>query len=162
MPDELFFVIMSIPGEYRDLLTRHGSLDDIDALLRDRQGSTAWSALERIAHVADSLHASAKCVVAVLDGDRARYTPVHIDAARAGSNAQPSRAVLASLDAAATDLARVAGRVRGDDWERTIVLGDHSTNVRGLLEAALGEARQHLSDVDALLAGARRSVGVGP
>lgn len=161
MTDDLFFAITNIPGEYREVLARHGSLDAIDDLLRVRSDPTGWSALERIGHVADSLHASAKCVVAVLDGNRPHHTPVHIEAARAGSNAQPSRAVLAALDAASTDLARAASLVRDDDWERRVLLGDRLICIRDVLEDARNEARHHLREVKGLLDEAERTVGAG-
>jgi hypothetical protein len=132
--DGLVVAVMAIPSQYRELLTRFGPLDEIDGVLRDRHDATAWSALERIAHVADSLHASAKCAVALLEGDRGHFAVVHVDAPRAGSNAVPSRVVLASLHAAVTDLARAVSRAEVDVWARRAQLGEHSVSVRELLD----------------------------
>lgn len=139
---DLFVAIVTTPGRYRELLARFGTLEELDQIVRERRGPTTWSALERIAHVADSFRGSARCSIALLDGGRGDASvPVHVDAPRADANAAPLSALLASLDAAVADLARAAGRL--DAQER----GDS----RGLLEAALHEAAHHLADVQALL-----------
>ena len=139
---DLFVAIVATPGRYREFLARFGTLDELDPIVRERRGPTSWSALERIAHVADSFRGSARCTVALIDGGRGDVSvPVHIDAPRADANVSPPGAVLAALDAAVTDLARAAGRL--DAQERR--------DARGLLEAALHEADHHLADVQALL-----------
>lgn len=151
----LLAAVLGIPGRYRELLATHGPLDEIDDLLRTPSGDPPWSALERIAHVADSLHTSARHVVAVLAGDdRARHAPLHVDAPRAGIRSTPTRAVLASLQAAAVDLARAASQdpAQGAAWAFEPRLRDRYVEV--LLEGALAHAEHHLADVDALLAAA--------
>ena len=153
-PAGLIGAIVAVPDRYRDLLATFGALEEIDAVLRWRSVPPGWSALERIAHVADSLHASAKCVVSMIEGDRSRFAPVHVDAPRAESQAWPSRVVLASLTAAVTDLARVASRADCQASQRLIQLADHQVSARDLLDDALHEAHHHLADVEHLLANA--------
>ena len=77
-------MVLEIPSQYRELLAQFGSLAEIDNRLRYRYDAQSWTALERIAQVADVLHASAQCEVAILDGDRDRFVPVHVDAAESG------------------------------------------------------------------------------
>jgi hypothetical protein len=145
--ENLIVALTAIPRQFQELLARFGSLDDIDGPLRARDPVTGWSPLERIGHVSDSLHASAKTTVAILDGDRNRFPPVHIDAARAGVNVMPSRAVLAALDAAASDLAVAAPRADTVAWERNVQLGSLASNVREVLGDAVHDAQHHLADV---------------
>jgi hypothetical protein len=139
---ELFVAIVATSGRYRELLARFGTLEELEPVLRERRGVTGWSALERIAHVADSFRAAARCSIARLDGGRGDASvPVHVDAPRADANGAPPGATLASLDAAVSDLARAAGRL--DAGERG--------QARGIFEGALHEAGHHLADVEVLL-----------
>ena len=150
--DELFVALMGVPSRYRNALAGYGSVDGIDAALRYRRDPTAWSALELITHVADSLHAAARCAVALRDGDRDRcVSPLHVDAPRAGANAAPALAALGALQAAATDLARAVCGLELDGSRPASRLGDTSREVRDLLELALHEAHHHLADVEVLL-----------
>jgi hypothetical protein len=149
--DGAVVLVLAIPSQYRELLAGFGALEDIDDRLRYRQDAQAWSALERIAHVADVLHASAKCEVAILDGDRDRFAPVHVDAPRAGTNAAPSRVVLGSLFAAATDLGRALSRAAPDDWGDRTRRGSPGVSMQEVFDDALHESRHHLGDVEDLL-----------
>jgi hypothetical protein len=149
--DGAVVMVLAVPSQYRDLLAQFGPLEEIDDRLRYRGDAQGWSALERIAHVADVLHASAKCEIAILDGDRDRFAPVHVDAPRAGTNAAPSRVVLGSLFAAATDLGRAVSRAEPDDWGYRTRPGSPSVSVRGVCDDALHESRHHLGDVEDLL-----------
>jgi hypothetical protein len=143
---DLFVSLLGMPGRYRELLAGYGTLESIDPMIRARHDATAWSALERLAHVADAFHAAARCTVSLLEGGRASSTrPVHVDAPRADANATPARAVLAYLDAAVTDLARAVGQSDSDD-----------ARVRRLLEGAVHQASHHLADTQALLDEAAR------
>ena len=143
--------MLAIPGQYRELLAQFGSLEEIDNRLRYRYDAQAWTALEQIAQVADVLHESAKCEVALLDGDRDHVGPVHVDAPRAGTNAAPSRVVLASLFAAAGDLGRALSHAKPDDWSSRTRLGSSSVSMCDVLDNALHESHHHLGDVDDLL-----------
>ena len=145
-------MVLAIPSQYRELLAGFGSLDAIDARLRHRRVAPSWSALERIAHVADVLHTSAKREVAILDGDRDRFAPVRIDAPRAGTHATASRVVLGSLFAAAADLGRAVSRAQPDDWGQT-GKGSRGDRLREVCSYALHESRHHLGDVADLLNG---------
>jgi hypothetical protein len=154
--DETFVALVGVPGRFRELLDRYGTLEQLDGALRARPAPGEWSVLELVTHVADSLHASARCAVALSDGDgiRARR-PVHIDAPRAGANAAPTRAVLGALQAATADLARAlsaapldrAGPVADPDHAPPATSGE----ARMLLDRALGESDRHLVDVEELL-----------
>jgi len=149
--DGAVVVVLAIPSQYRDLLAGFGSLESIDDRLRYRHGAHGWSALERIAHVADVLHAAAKCEMAILDGDRDHFAPVHADAPRAGTNLAPSRVVLGSLFAAAVDLGRALSHAdsvnRGGRPQEESV----GVRVRGVCDDALHESHHHLNDVEILL-----------
>ena len=149
--DGAVVVVLAIPSQYRDLLAGFGSLESIDDRLRYRHDAHGWSALERIAHVADVLHAAAKCEMAILDGDRDHFAPVHADAPRAGTNLAPSRVVLGSLFAAAVDLGRAlshADSVNRGGRPREESVG---VRVRGVCDDALHESHHHLNDVEILL-----------
>jgi hypothetical protein len=148
--DGAVVMVLGIPSQYRELLAQFGSLAEIDNRLRYRYDAQSWTALERIAHVADVLHASAQCEVAILDGDRDRFVPVHVDAPRAGANAASSRVVLASLFAAAGDLGRAVSRVQPDDWCSRTRRG-WPMSMCEVLENALHESHHHLGDVEDLL-----------
>jgi hypothetical protein len=149
--DGAVVMVLAIPSQYRDLLAGFGSLESIDDRLRYRHDAHGWSALERIAHVADVLHASAKCEVAILDGDRDRFGPVHVDAPRAGTNAAPSRVVLGSLFAAAVDLGRALSHADSVDWGGRTQEESGGVSVRGVCDDALHESHHHLGDVEVLL-----------
>ena len=136
---ELFVELLGVPDRFRDLLTGYGSDEAIDPILRDRPDPRAWSALERVTHVADTFHSAARVVAALGDGARGRSpTPVHIDAPRADANSAPVRVVLGYLRTATVDLGRVAGGSE-DAWAQAIVA------------VALHQARHHLADTAALL-----------
>jgi hypothetical protein len=149
--DGAVVMVLAIPGQYRELLAQFGSLEEIDHRLRYRYDAHDWTALEQIAQVADVLHESAKCEVAILDGDRDHFAPVHVEAPRAGTNAAPSRAVLASLFAAAGDLGRAVSHAQPDDWCSRARLGWPSVSMCDVLDNALHQSHHHLGDVEVLL-----------
>ena len=149
--DGAVVMVLAIPSQYRKLLAQFGSLAEIDNRLRYRYDAHDWTALEQIAQVADVLHASAKCEVAILDGDRDHFAPVHVDAPRAGTNAAPSRVVLASLFAAAGDLGRAVSHAQPDDWCSRTRLGWPSVSMCDVVDNALHESHHHLGDVEDLL-----------
>ena len=136
---ELFVELLTVPDRFRELLAGHGTYEAIDPILRARPDPCVWSALEVVVHVADTLHAAARAVVALEDGGRARATiPVHVDAPRADANSAPVRAVLGYLQAAAVDLGRVADRAG-------------AAQAREIVATALRQTRRHLADTAALL-----------
>jgi hypothetical protein len=149
--DVAVVMVLEIPSQYRELLAHFGSLPEIDNRLRYRYDAQSWTALERIAHVADVLHASAQCEVAILDGDRDRFVPVPVGVQSAETNAAPSRVVLASLFAAAGDLGRAVSRAQPDDWCSRTRLGWPNVSMCEVLENALHESHHHLGDVEDLL-----------
>lgn len=153
--ERLVAAVMAMPARYRALLARFGDLDAIDAILRDRCDPTSWSALERIGHLADAVHSCAKDVVALTDGEAPRPS-VRVDGPRVGSNDAPSRAAIAAMHAAMTDLARAAGSVETDRSAAPVPGGDLVTMVSDVVEGALREAELTLSEVGAMLEGAVR------
>jgi hypothetical protein len=154
-PDgECLVALLAIPGRYRVLLGRYGTLEQLDDALRRRPAFEEWSALELIAHVADHLHASARRAVALMDGERDRRSrPLHIDAPRAGTNTAPTQAVLGALQASAADLAQALSRA-ALDGHASFARPDQPSYVvraRELLDLALHETENHLDDVETLL-----------
>ena len=149
--DGLFVAVVSIPGEYRELLAQFGSVAELDEILRHRRDELSLSALEHIAYVSNSLHAWATRAAAILMDGRDRLPPIHVDAHSSDANAAPTPALLASLQAGTTDLARTVSHCGVDAWARSAQLDGQCVTVRDLLDAALHDALHHLTAVESIL-----------
>jgi DinB superfamily len=145
-PGAAVALLRRIPERYRRLYLQAGASGEIDDLLHDRSTTAGWSAIEYGAHVAELLHSTSKRLVLVFDeGDR-EVSPPHLEAVTASARTASRHAVLASLSAAAEDLARVISRAGPDDWDRTAQRAGCRVTARQLLGEAEHEALHHLSD----------------
>ncbi len=143
--------ILALPGRFRALFTACGRPERIDDLVHARCPATGWSAIEYAAHVAEVLHETSLRLMLVFDRVGRVLPPPHVEAASALARTASPVAVLASLGAAAANLARVVGRAEPGAWELSARRGDTLVTARALLGEALHEAHHHLYDAETAL-----------
>jgi hypothetical protein len=144
--------ILGLPGAFRAIFTgsgrgsdpgRHESIDDA---VRARPTPDGWSAIEYAAHVAEVLHETAMRLVLIFEGAGRVLPPPHTETANASARSASRVAVLASLGAGATELARVVSSAPEGAWDLSAKRCDTRVSARDLLGEALHEAHHHLFD----------------
>lgn len=139
-PNDALAVLRSLPGRWRDLL----DAQDHESIVRDR--GSGWSALQRLTHVADRLHATVARLEHVRRSDDLPRDEVVIDAPHAGDNDWNLRVVLAVLAVDADRLGLLASSMTDADWHRTARRNGHDVSALDLLREAVHASVHHLRE----------------
>jgi DinB superfamily len=151
--------VRAFGAKYRVPLARGLPGEDLDALLRIRPRSGAWSALEYACHVRDAFAAYDHRIATVLAEDRPTFSRLDRDRVAVDSdyNAQRAANVVDALDANAGALADRLASVPADGWARIGVREDLEMSVEWMARNAVHEGSHHLLDIGRVLRAARQA-----
>lgn len=156
-PRDIVLAARTFPRRYRAVLTRFGTDEDPDDLLRARPAPAVWSALEYAAHVADILELLAPTIRRIEVEDNPRLNQFDPDerAEEEAYNEDGLLDVLGRLETGCADLSNTVEFMDPDAWTRT---GSYEWGEREAIDVArnaVHEASHHLRDIERVLAQAR-------
>jgi hypothetical protein len=112
--------------------------------VRDR--GSGWSALQRLGHVAELLHATPGRLDGLRRNAELLADEVVIDTPRAGDDDRDPSGVLSVLATDADRVAAVAASMTGDDWRHTLRRNGVDVTARDVLQEVVHDGVHHLRE----------------